>query len=268
MAARGEVKAKYSVTSGPFPFPLGERVLDFQLPMERRAIIMAGGKGRRLLPYTAVLPKPLMPVGERPILEIVVRQLRRAGFGRVTIAVGYLASLVQAYFGDGGSLGVRIDYSLEPEPLGTAGPLALLTDLNDDALVMNGDVLTDLDFAAMLAAHRGSGALATVAVFAKQMDVALGVVDTDAGGRVTRYTEKPRLNFDVSTGIYCIRPQVTRFLRRGERCDLPELVARMLAADESVRAFRIDGTWLDIGRPEDYEVAQREHAGLDPLDPL
>ncbi len=229
-------------------------------PMSRRAIILAGGVGRRLLPYTSVLPKPLMPLGERPILEIVVRQLRHAGFDHLTMAVGHLASLIQAYFGDGEKFGVRIDYSMEERPLGTAGPLSLLAEgLGEDFLVMNGDVLTDLDFDAFYRGHRDSGALCTVASFDKTIDVSLGVLDVGDDGQVRGYDEKPQLRFAVSTGIYCFRPEVQRHLVPGAPRDLPDLVMAMLSAGEAVRAHAIEGQWLDIGRPDDYEAAQQAY---------
>lgn len=220
-----------------------------------RAVILAGGQGQRLRPYTAVLPKPLMPLGDRPILERVVEQLRDHGFTELTFAVGYLAELIRAYFGDGERFGVAIDYSLEAEPLGTAGPLGLIAPPGDDFLVMNGDVLTDLDLAALMRRHRESGAIATLAVFQKLVPISLGVLDLDDDDRVTGYTEKPTLSYPVSTGIYCFRPDVLDRIDRGVRLELPDLVLRLIAAGEEVRAHRFEGYWLDIGRPEDYRQA-------------
>lgn len=225
-----------------------------------RAVVLCGGKGMRLRPYTSVLPKPLMPVGDRPILEIVISQLRRAGIDRVTMAVGYLASLIQAYFGDGQRFGVTIDYSMEDKPLGTAGPLSLIARPSSDFLVMNGDVLTDLDYGELLERHRRSGAIATVPVYHKKVEITLGVLDLTEDGRVTGYTEKPTLFYPVSTGIYCFRPEVLDYLRRGEPCDVPDLVVRLIEAGEEVRGVPVEGYWLDIGRHEDYEIAQREWA--------
>lgn len=225
-----------------------------------QAVILAGGKGRRLQPYTAVFPKPLVPLGDRPIMEIVVGQLRDAGITDLTFAVGHLAGLIQAYFGDGTRFGVRIQYSLEDQPLGTAGPLSLMRPPSDDFLVMNGDLLTDLDYGAFVDAHRDSGAIATLAVFRKAVDITLGVLDVDESDRVTGYTEKPTLHYDVSSGIYCFRPGVLSFLERGRRCDLPDLVLRLLKQGQPVHAYRFGGYWLDIGRPEDYETAIEEVA--------
>lgn len=223
-----------------------------------RAVILAGGVGSRLRPYTAVLPKPLMPVGDRPILEIVVGQLREAGFDRLTFAVGHLASLLRAFFGDGSRFGVSIDYSMEDSPLGTAGPLSLIEPPDEPFLVMNGDLLTDLDYRAMMELHHRSGAIATLAVARKEVKIDLGVLQMDDRGDVTGYVEKPTLHYDVSSGIYCFRPDILDHLERGARCDLPDLVHRLLAAGERVRTQPLTGYWLDIGRPEDYDTAVRE----------
>lgn len=223
-----------------------------------RAVILAGGHGRRLRPYTTVLPKPLMPVGDQTILEIVVRQLQKSGFRHLTFAVGYLAGLIQAYFGDGERFGVAIDYSMEDEPLGTAGPIGLVESLDDSFLVMNGDILTTLDYAALMQNHRDTGAMVTVAVFQKAVPISLGVLELDETDCVTGYTEKPTLHYPVSTGIYCFRPDVLRYIERGVRLDLPDLIRALVAAKETVKAFRFDGHWLDIGRPEDYEIALEE----------
>ncbi len=224
-----------------------------------RSVILAGGEGQRLRPYTTILPKPLMPVGAQPVLEIVVEQLKRAGFDHLTFAVGYLAGLIQAYFGDGSQYGVRIDYSIEHECLGTAGPLSLIDPPDDDFLVMNGDILTDLDYTRFMDAHKASGAIATLAVFQKPVPISLGVLTLDDDGRVTKYTEKPTLHYPVSTGIYCFKPEILECLRQNTYYDLPELVNDLLAAGKEVRAFRFDGSWLDIGRSEDYEIAVAEY---------
>jgi len=224
-----------------------------------RSVILAGGEGQRLRPYTTILPKPLMPVGAQPVLEIVVKQLRRSGFNHLTFAVGYLAGLIQAYFGDGARFGVTIDYSIEHQPLGTAGPLSLISPPGDDFLVMNGDILTDLDYALFMKAHKASGAIATLAVFQKPVPISLGVLELDDDDHVIQYTEKPTLHYAVSTGIYCFKPEILTYLQENARCDLPDLVITLLAAGKDVRAFRFDGYWLDIGRPEDYETAVAEY---------
>lgn len=227
-------------------------------PESTRAIVLAGGRGTRLAPYTTVLPKPLMPIGDMPILEILLRRLRRAGIRHVTLAVGHLAALLEAYFGDGSRLGISLDYSYEDEPAGTAGPLALLDDLDDTFLVMNGDLLTSIDFLDLLGSHRARGAAITVGLFEKQVPLDLGVVETSEDGRVTNYIEKPTLTYDVSVGIYAMQPTVLEHIGRGERLDLPDLVLRLIAAGADVHAYRFSGTWFDIGRPDDYAAAS-EH---------
>jgi len=221
-----------------------------------RAVILAGGEGRRLRPYTTVLPKPLMPVGDRPILERVISQLREAGVDRVTMAVGYLAPLLQAYFGDGSRFGLPIDYSLEQVPLGTAGPLSLIDPPAEDFLVMNGDLLTDLDFGDLVAAHRASGATATLAVFQKEVQISLGIVEVDETNAIVGYTEKPTLSYAVSSGIYCFSPDILEMIPADARLDLPDLVKALVLEGRKVQAYPFEGMWLDIGRPEDYEEAQ------------
>ncbi len=220
-----------------------------------RAVILAGGKGRRLLPYTAVFPKPLVPVGDRPILAIVIEQLRRAGFTHQTLAVGHLAGLIQAYFGDGSRFGIRIEYSIESTPMGTAGPLSLLRNIDEDFLVMNGDLLTDLDVGAFVAAHRRADTIGTIAVYRKVVDLTLGVLSLDAGSQVIDYVEKPSMDYMVSTGIYCFKPAVLEHLTPGVPCDLPHLIRGLIARGERIHGYRFEGQWLDIGRPEDYEAA-------------
>ncbi|MCL5958562.1 MAG: sugar phosphate nucleotidyltransferase [Chloroflexi bacterium] len=219
------------------------------------AIILAGGKGTRLAPYTAVLPKPLMPIGDMPILEIVIRQLSRAGIHNITLSVGYLASLLQAYFADGKRWGVDIRYSLEAEPLGTAGPLALVPGLTDAFMVMNGDLLTTLDYTAMVRFHKDSGAVATVGLFKKQVAIDLGVIETNGDSRITAYVEKPTLSYEVSVGVYVMQPLVLSYVPPGVRFDLPDLIKRLVEDGQPVIGYRFDGYWLDIGRQEDYSLA-------------
>jgi len=223
-----------------------------------QAVILAGGKGTRLLPYTTVLPKPLMPIGEKPVLEIVLGQLKHAGFRKIIIAVGYLESLIQAYFGDGRRFGLDITYSIEGKPLGTAGPLGLLDHLEENFLVMNGDVLANLDLSKLYRKHLRSKAICTVSVFSKSVPITLGVLDVSPKGLVTKYTEKPTLKYDVSMGIYIFNRRIQDFIPRNKHLDLPELITTLIRKKETVQTFAFRGEWLDIGRPEDYEVAQRE----------
>lgn len=227
-----------------------------------RAVILAGGEGRRLRPYTTVLPKPLMPVGERPILEIIIGQLREAGVTEITLAVGYLATLLQSYFGDGERFGVSIRYSLERERLGTAGPLSLIEAPEDDFFVMNGDILTDLDFAAFMRDHKANGAAATLATYRKLVPISLGVLELDDRSEVVEYVEKPTLSYPVSTGMYCFRPRALEFVPKGKFFDLPDLVRALVARGERVWARPFEGVWLDIGRPEDYAQAEDVFASV------
>jgi len=223
-----------------------------------RGIILAGGKGARLAPYTTVLPKPLMPIGEMPILEIVIRQLERHGFNDLTLAVGYLAELLMAYCGDGGKFNVKLGYSREEQPLGTAGPIALVQDLNDTFLVMNGDLLTTIDYGAMLEYHRERGALATIACYQRDVKIDLGVIEVDSDNWVKNYIEKPTYHYAVSMGIYLFEPAILKYIVPNERLDLPELVLKLLKGGQQVNAFNFDGYWLDIGRHDDYERAIEE----------
>ena len=175
-----------------------------------RAVILAGGKGQRLRPYTTVLPKPLMPIGDMPILEVVLRQLKAAGITRVTMAVGHLADLLQAFFGNGSRFGLAIDYSFEEKPLGTVGPLTLIDSLADerDFLVMNGDVLTTIDYSRLIARHRDAGADVTIATFRREVKIDFGVIEAGADDLLTGYVEKPRFDYRVSMGIYCFDAKV------------------------------------------------------------
>jgi len=230
--------------------------------MAPRAVVLAGGKGTRLRPYTTVLPKPLMPVGDRPILDIVVRQLKAAGFGRITMATGYLAELIEVFFRNGEAYGIPIDYFREQEPLGTVGALAMIDDLGDtDFLVMNGDVLTDIDYAALLEEHAASGAAATIATKTRDVRIELGVLvfgNAEDRTRLTGYMEKPKVRYEASMGIYCFSPRALGHIERGKRLDFPNLITKLVEAGETVRAWRSDDYWLDIGRHDDYEAALDE----------
>jgi NDP-mannose synthase len=220
-----------------------------------KAVVLAGGRGTRLLPYTTVFPKPLMPIGDKPILDVVIRQLRRHGFTEITLAVGHLAELLMAYFGDGERFGVTIRYSREEQPLGTAGPLALVEGLTESFLVMNGDILTALDYGAMFEAHRRGGQIATLAVFPRSVKSDFGVVEFDAAGALTQYLEKPTHDYWVSMGVYVFDPRVREHIAPNERLDLPDLLQRLRSRGESVRCHVYQDYWLDIGRVEDYQQA-------------
>lgn len=223
-----------------------------------RAVILCGGKGTRLRPYTTVLPKPLMPIGEMPILEVVIRQLKHAGIDRITMAVGYLAELLEAFFRDGSRIGVPIDYSIESQPLGTVGPLTLIDGLDEPFLMMNGDVLTDLDYSDLLRYHRASGGVATVASYEREVKIDFGVIRVDDADAITEYIEKPSYKYQVSMGIYVFQPEVLKLLKRNERLDFPDLVQLLIARGEKVVSYPFSGYWLDMGRPDDYERAIEE----------
>jgi NDP-sugar pyrophosphorylase family protein len=199
-------------------------------------------------------------------LDIVVRQLKAHGFERITIATGYLAELIEAFFGDGSSYGIPIDYYREREPLGTVGALALIEGLPaEDVLVMNGDVLTDIDYGALLERHRASEVAATIATKERHIQVSLGVLRFGYEGdptRLTGYDEKPAIDFTASMGVYCFAPRALSHINPGERLDFPDLILRLIAASEVVRAWPSDDYWLDIGRHDDYEQAQEEFASV------
>ena len=223
-----------------------------------KAVVLAGGRGTRLAPYTAVLPKPLMPIGDKPILDIVIRQLKYHGFNHVILAVNHMAELLMSYFGEGERLGVKIDYSREEHPLGTAGPLKLLPDLADSFLVMNGDVLTDVNFGDMVLHHRTGNAVATMGVCPRTVETDLGVIKFDENRRLTEYIEKPTHNYWVSMGIYIFEPRTLHFIPKDQRFDLPDLMNLLISAGETVSCYPHEGYWQDIGRLEDYQKAQSD----------
>jgi NDP-sugar pyrophosphorylase family protein len=217
--------------------------------------VLAGGRGTRLAPYTSVLPKPLMPVGERAILELVVDQLALCGITDITVCVGHLAHLIKAVLDERRDERVSIRYVHEDDPLGTTGPLRLVPGLDDTFLVMNGDVLTDLDYADLLRAHGAAGNAVTIAAHERSVDVDYGVLHLDReNGRVEAYEEKPQTTIAVSMGVYVLEPRALDHVPPGY-FDFPDLVQALLAAGEPVGAYRFDGLWFDIGRKDDYELA-------------
>jgi NDP-sugar pyrophosphorylase family protein len=221
-----------------------------------RAVILAGGRGSRLTPYTAVIPKPLVPIGEIPILELLIRQLEAQGFQRITLSVGYLSSLIEAYCGDGSRWGIALDYLREAEPLGTAGFLGLLDDLEEDRLlVVNGDTLTDLDMGRAYRDHDPSDG-ATICSSRRSLSIEFGVLETDESGRLVSYSEKPEVTYDVSMGVnilsaWAIKAHVTP----EARLDMPELLGRIQHGGGVVRVHGTDAYWLDMGRVSDLESA-------------
>ncbi len=250
----------------------GENNLDAALSVERhsrngdgsapRVVILAGGRGTRLAPYTSVLPKPLMPVGDRAILEIVLAQLASFELTDVTLCVGYLSHLIRAVLDNGTRHGVDLTYVNEDEPVGTAGPLRLVDGLDETFVAMNGDILTTLDFRELIATHRASGNVLTIATHVRETRIDYGVLQMDGttpsgARRVVGYEEKPALYMPVSMGIYVVEPRALEYIPAGAAFDFPSLVERLLEAREPVGAYPFDGAWLDIGRHEDYEEANR-----------
>jgi dTDP-glucose pyrophosphorylase len=227
------------------------------LPLQ--AVIMAGGFGTRLHPLTDSLPKVMLPVGGQPLMERTIEQLRQAGIARVNVTTHYRTDAIRSHFGDGGEFGVDIRYVDEDRPLGTAGAISLLEQGDEPLLVINGDILTRVDFRAMLDYHRQHQAELTVGVRHYEIAVPYGVVES-AGSRVERIREKPVLGFFVNAGIYLLEPSVAPGIPRGERFDMTDLIERLLAEERTVVSFPITEYWLDIGQPEDYERAQRDLA--------
>jgi NDP-sugar pyrophosphorylase family protein len=223
-----------------------------------KAVVLAGGKGRRLAPYTRIIPKPLMPIGEQPILEILLRQMKRAGITDVTLTVGYLANLIQLFFQEGERLGLNISYSYETTPLGTSGPLAYVTGLEDTFLVTNGDVLTTLDLVDLINFHKAEGAIATIASHQRKVTIDLGVVIFDGNHQIIGYQEKPSFDYSVSMGIYVFEPRVLNYIEKGQYLDFPDLVLKLISAGEKVSGYLFDGYWEDLGRPDDYERASAD----------
>ncbi len=227
-----------------------------------RAIILAGGKGTRLKPYTVVLPKPLMPIGEYPILEVVVRQLAYAGFQHITMAVNHQAEIIQAFFGNGDKWGVKIDYSLEDRPLGTMGPLTLISDLPDDFLVMNGDILTDLDYREFYEFHVTHRNTFTISAFQREVRSEYGVLEIDGQGALCGFREKPVIEYDVSMGIYMASKQILSYIPQGRVYGFDNLMLDLIASGSPAMTRKFDGYWLDIGRPDDYSQAIEEFENL------
>lgn len=227
-----------------------------------KAVVLAGGKGTRLAPYTKILPKPLMPIGDMPILEVMLKQMKRAGVTDVILTVGHLANLLRTFFMDGRQWGMNISYSYEEKPLGTAGPLALIQGLDSTFLVTNGDVLTTLDLRDLLAFHKSQGGIATIAVHKRQVKIDLGVVQWDGNNRIVNYIEKPTYDYTVSMGVYVFEPDVMKFIPFNMYLDFPELVLKMIAAGEKVVGYAFDGYWMDLGRADDYTQAADDFASM------
>lgn len=229
--------------------------------MTKRAVILCGGLGTRLRPYTVVLPKPLMPIGEFPILEVVVRQLASHGFTQITLAVNHQADLIRAFFGDGRKWNISIDYSFEGSPLGTMGPLKMIDSLPENFLVMNGDILTDLNFSDFFEFHIGSMNQFTVSSYERRHQIDYGVLLTNERHELVGFQEKPTESYRVSMGIYMLNKQVVDLIPSGP-FGFDDLMAAMIGDGIPVGTRQHDGYWLDIGRPDDYHTAIEEFEAL------
>ena len=226
--------------------------------MSDRAVVLAGGRGTRLRPYTVVLPKPLMPLGDCPILEVIVRQLALEGFRHITMAVNHQANLIKAFFGDGDAWNVRIDYSLETQPLSTIGPLCLIDDMPDTFLLMNGDVLTDLRFRDLYRDHVASGSVFTIAASKRTHTIDYGVLRTDQANTLVGFEEKPSVHYLVSMGVYVVHKSVLATVPPHVPYGFDDLMHALIARGERVNVKRHDGYWRDLGRPDDYAEAVDE----------
>jgi NDP-mannose synthase len=223
-----------------------------------RAVILAGGLGTRLKPYTLSLPKPLMPIGEKPVLEIIIRQLCRQGFERVTLAVNHQADLLKAYFGDGARWRLQIDYSLETEPLSTMAPLRLIPDLPENFLVMNGDILTDLNYDRFLEEHIRSNYIFTVSATTRVQKIDYGILELGVDQKLQGFHEKPTIPYLVSMGVYCVNRRILEHIPDSGSYGFDQLMKDLLKKRISVRVEQHHGYWLDIGRPDDYHQAVEE----------
>lgn len=225
-----------------------------------KAVILAGGKGTRLAPYTKIIPKPLVPLGGRPILDIIIRQLAHYDFRDIILSVGYFADLIEDHFknSDIRLPDVNLSYVKEDKPMGTAGSLSLIPELTEAFMTMNGDVLTTMDYSKLSAYHREKGGILTIAVCRKLSKIDLGVIEMNNKGVLTGYMEKPENTHMVSMGVYVYEPKVLEYIDPGAYLDFPDLVIRLLNKGEKVMGYTYDGYWLDIGRHEDYIRAQEE----------
>ena len=223
--------------------------------MSKRAIILAGGKGTRLKPYTVALPKPLVPIGDKPILEIVINQLTDYGFNHITITINHLADIIKAFFGDGSKWGIKIDYSLEEKPLSTMGPLSLIKDLPENFLIMNGDVLSDIDFEQLYKFHISNKSIFTISSYVRNQKTDYGVLEVSSNDYLNDFKEKPVMQYDVSMGIYIASKKILNYIPYNKFYGFDNLMLDLIKSNNPPLIKRHDGYWLDIGRHDDYEKA-------------
>ncbi|MCX6281416.1 MAG: sugar phosphate nucleotidyltransferase [Bacteroidetes bacterium] len=231
-----------------------------------KAVILAGGKGTRLKPYTTVIPKPLVPVGERAIIDILISRLVKCGVDEVWICLNHFAEIIMAYLGNGSKFGLKINYSLEEEPLGTVAPIALIDSLPADFLVMNGDLLTDLDFRELYSRHIAQQSLLTVSTYHRTTKIDFGVLELDKeSNKVTGFREKPEYSFNVSMGVYAMNRKVLEYVPPKKPFGFDDLMLSLLEKQIPVSVYPYSGYWLDIGRPDDYEKANEDLQNLTSL---
>jgi NDP-sugar pyrophosphorylase family protein len=223
-----------------------------------KAVVLAGGKGTRLAPYTRIIPKPMMPIGDKAILEIMLHQMHKAGIDEVILTVGHLAGLMRAFFQDGSHLGIHIQYSIEDHPLGTAGPLGLIDDLDETFMVCNGDVLTTLNMRELIDFHKNNQGVATIASHQRQVHIDLGVIQINGDHTIVGYQEKPTVDYLVSMGIYIFEPTVMQYIQKGQYLDFPDLIKILITDKKKVVAYPFNGYWEDLGRADDYEQANTD----------
>lgn len=224
----------------------------------RRAVLLAGGKGTRLRPYTLTMPKPLVPIGDMPIIEIIIRQLVKFGFEHITITVNHMADMIKEFCGDGSKWGIKIDYSLETKPLSTMGPLKLIPDLPDNFLVMNGDVLTDIDFSEFYNEHVENKAIFTISAYERDHKVDYGVLESDENNKLVAFKEKPILHYNVSMGVYMVNKKCLDIIPEDTFYGFDHLMIDLIKNETPATVRPYKGYWLDIGRPDDYEQACNE----------
>ena len=225
---------------------------------EKRAVILAGGKGTRLRPYTIVLPKPLMPIGDYPILEVIVKQLVFHKFTHITMAVNHQADLIKTFFGDGSKWGIKIDYSLEDKPLSTMAPLKLIKNLPDNFLVMNGDILTDLDYEFFFETHVKNKNIFTISSYQREVKSEFGVLELNDEDALIGFKEKPIITYDVSMGIYMVSKEAISYIPENTFYGFDHLMLDLMKNKKEIKIQKFKGYWLDIGRPDDYIQAIEE----------
>lgn len=227
--------------------------------MSKRAIILAGGKGTRLKPYTVAIPKPLVPIGEHPILEIIIKQLVKHNFTHITLTVNHQADIIKAFFGNGTKWNVKIDYSLEDKPLSTIGPLKLIHDLPENFLIMNGDVLTDLNFSKFYDYHKKNKNIFTISSFKREQVIDYGVLEINNNMKLNGFKEKPVVLYHVSMGVYMANKKILDIIPQNTAYGFDNLMLDLMKMDKPISVKEFSGYWLDIGRPDDYEKACSNH---------